>query len=180
MGFGLERKSKIFSHSRRDWVGNHDGLVAVYTLLFKETRASSPPLVGAIDGDAANQAAAALVWSWQPSYDLPLDPETMRVCLVMESCRPMLTICKRRCLFVTESGLLGLEPGNLRPRDEVFALGGARVPHVLRQTDVPGEFSLLGDAYVHGIMQGELWCKGSCGVRVKMGRAMMVRSTGIR
>lgn len=149
--------------NRRDWVGNYDDLVAGYTLLFKEIRASSPPLVGAIDSDAANQAAAVLVWSWQTNYDLPLGPETMRVCLVAESCRPMLTICKRRCLFFTESGLLGLGPGNLRPGDEVFALAGARVPYVLRKADGPGEFTLLGDAYVHGIMQGELWRKSEDG-----------------
>lgn len=62
-----------------------------------------------------------------------------------------------RCLYITENGYLGLGPIEARVGDGVYDLLGGDVPFVLRETENSEEFTLLGDSYVHGIMDGELW-----------------------
>jgi hypothetical protein len=71
-----------------------------------------------------------------------------------------------RVFFITESGRFGLGPVGTRPGDEVFTLLGGHVPFVLRR--VGGDFErggehekyqLLGESYVHGVMDGEFWVK---------------------
>ncbi|KAF5022038.1 hypothetical protein F66182_5921 [Fusarium sp. NRRL 66182] len=63
-----------------------------------------------------------------------------------------------RCLFRTEQGHLGLGPRTARVGDQVGILQGAEVPHVFRRAPKGSEddLSLVGDAYVYGIMYGEL------------------------
>ena len=57
-----------------------------------------------------------------------------------------LCITKRRCL--------GLVPAYAVPGDIICVFGGSHVPFVLRPA---GEtFQLVGECYVHGIMQGEM------------------------
>lgn len=77
--------------------------------------------------------------------------------------RLTLTMVARR-IFRTDNGLLGLGPQSLRPGDHIFVLLGARVPFVLRPLDLPGDgssyYTLVGEAYVHGIMQGEALDRG--------------------
>jgi hypothetical protein len=41
--------------------------------------------------------------------------------------------------------------------DHIYNLLGGDIPFVLRGSENPSEFMLLGDTYVHGIMDGELW-----------------------
>jgi hypothetical protein len=60
-----------------------------------------------------------------------------------------------RLLFVTGSGDLGMGPPVLEVGDEVWILTGADVPLILRPSASSGEYRLVGEAYVHGIMQGE-------------------------
>jgi hypothetical protein len=61
-----------------------------------------------------------------------------------------------RLLFVTERGDLGMGPTVLEAGDEVWILPGADVPLILRRSASSGEeYRLVGEAYVHGIMQGE-------------------------
>ncbi|CAO2655431.1 Nn.00g104950.m01.CDS01 [Neocucurbitaria sp. VM-36] len=63
----------------------------------------------------------------------------------------------RRLLFVTERGFLGMGPQALEVGDEIWVLAGADVPFVLRPSKSSSrEFSLVGEAYVHGAMQGEV------------------------
>jgi hypothetical protein len=58
-----------------------------------------------------------------------------------------------RRLCRTNSGYIGLVPGYAQEGDEVCVVSGARVPFVLR---AQGTFySLIGECYVHGIMDGE-------------------------
>ncbi|KAK8154378.1 heterokaryon incompatibility protein-domain-containing protein [Phyllosticta citrichinensis] len=60
--------------------------------------------------------------------------------------------------FVTARGMLGLGPAELREGDVVWVLWGADVPLVLRRAgggDGRGWWSVVGEAYVHGIMDGE-------------------------
>ncbi len=59
-----------------------------------------------------------------------------------------------RRLMSTEKGLLGLVPDTTRPGDKICILYGGRVPFVLRPCQ--GRlFFLIGEAYLHGVMNGE-------------------------
>lgn len=74
-----------------------------------------------------------------------------------------------RRLFITESGYLGLGPTTAQLKDSVYILQTARTPFVLRPTtvEVPshslGTFTVVGEAFVDGIMYGEM-SKGGEGV----------------
>jgi len=60
-----------------------------------------------------------------------------------------------RRLFVTKRGYLGLGPGNTNEGDLVYILFGAPVPIILRRQE-NNEFACIGEAYVHGVMDGEI------------------------
>jgi hypothetical protein len=59
-----------------------------------------------------------------------------------------------RRVFLTRKKYLGLGSQSLRPEDEVWALPGLKAPTILRRLS-NGHFTLVGPAYVHGIMNGE-------------------------
>jgi hypothetical protein len=64
----------------------------------------------------------------------------------------------RRRLFVTEKRYLGLGPASMVEGDEVWVLPGAGAAFVLRgvgRVEEERRFALVGEAYVHGIMNGE-------------------------
>lgn len=65
-----------------------------------------------------------------------------------------LTLGTRR-LFRTDGGLLGMGPLETEMGDEVWILAGAKTPVVLRDGS-PGKKQLLGEAYIHGLMHGEI------------------------
>ena len=56
--------------------------------------------------------------------------------------------------FVTETGYIGLGHPETAVGDEVHLVQGSDTPFVLRKTD--GHYELIGETYVHGIMDGEL------------------------
>lgn len=58
-----------------------------------------------------------------------------------------------RSLFKTSSGYLGW--GRVEDGDEVWVLLGGDVPFVLRPVAGSTEYRLVGDCYLHGIMDGE-------------------------
>jgi hypothetical protein len=58
-----------------------------------------------------------------------------------------------RSLFFTRKGYMGLGPNCLRVGDIVCVLFGATVPFILRPKY--NYYQLVGEAYVHGIMEGE-------------------------
>lgn len=60
-----------------------------------------------------------------------------------------------RCLGTTEKGYFGAVPDTARPGDWVCMLEGCRLLFVVREAG--GGFSLLGPAYVHGLMNGEVF-----------------------
>ena len=66
----------------------------------------------------------------------------------------MLNSVSGRSFFDTESGLMGLGPLCCQPGDVVALVLGCRSCLVLRP--VGYEFQLVGDAYVHGVMEGQL------------------------
>jgi hypothetical protein len=68
-----------------------------------------------------------------------------------------------RHIFIAKDGYLGPGPEGLRIGDHVFILSGSNIPFALRALDKKkiGEFQaryrLVGDFYVHGIMNGEMY-----------------------
>ncbi|KAE9375141.1 HET-domain-containing protein [Stipitochalara longipes BDJ] len=60
-----------------------------------------------------------------------------------------------RRAFRTENGYVGLGPAGMTTGDNVCIIFGAQVPYVLRP-DGKGRYQLVGEAYIHGIMDGEL------------------------
>ena len=63
------------------------------------------------------------------------------------------TRCRGRTLFATAGGRLGLGPENVQKGDVVAILLGTPVPIVLRPA--ADCFTYVGDAYIHGIMDGQ-------------------------
>jgi hypothetical protein len=83
-------------------------------------------------------------------------------------------IANRR-FFVTRKGNLGLGPNALQVEDEVYVVNGSKVPFVLRKADrsnldrqsedetpiTPSPMlRLIGDCYVHNVMDGEVCRNG--------------------
>ncbi|KAI1116436.1 heterokaryon incompatibility protein-domain-containing protein [Nemania sp. NC0429] len=91
-----------------------------------------------------------VAWISRPIYNLLGYPSVS----TLESYAEMMRDAIDRRLCTTTNGLIGLAPPNSVPGDRVALLQGGRVPVVLRQ-GVDG-YRLVGEAYVHGAMYGEL------------------------
>jgi hypothetical protein len=59
-----------------------------------------------------------------------------------------------RVIFKTSNGYLGLGPNTLRAGDVTVILFGGRVPYILPPQD--GYYLFVGEAYIHGVMSGEV------------------------
>ncbi|RAQ99947.1 heterokaryon incompatibility protein [Stemphylium lycopersici] len=57
--------------------------------------------------------------------------------------------------FIMEKGHLGMGPPDMRLGDQVWVLHGGNVPFVMRERLQGDGLHLVGDAYVHGIMDGQ-------------------------
>ncbi|EHK48139.1 hypothetical protein TRIATDRAFT_298334 [Trichoderma atroviride IMI 206040] len=71
-----------------------------------------------------------------------------------------------RRFFITKKGYFGLGPQKLEPGDRVAVLFGSGVPFVLRKCPaIAGRraWRIIGECYVHGIMQGEVVRKWELG-----------------
>jgi hypothetical protein len=64
--------------------------------------------------------------------------------------------CEGRSFLITQKGHYGLGPWIAEPGDKCFILLGCRVPFILRETNRPSYYKLVGEAYIHGAMRGEL------------------------
>ncbi|KAM3536112.1 hypothetical protein MY4038_000578 [Beauveria bassiana] len=60
-----------------------------------------------------------------------------------------------RRVVSTVNGYLGLVPRAAQQGDQVWLFSGGRTPYILRPTDRSGQFIFVGEAYIHGIMDGE-------------------------
>lgn len=65
-----------------------------------------------------------------------------------------------RRLARTSEGRLCLLPSEAQVGDVLYLLQGSSTPHLLRKKD--GDFEHVGEAFVHGMMYGELWCEELC------------------
>jgi hypothetical protein len=61
---------------------------------------------------------------------------------------------RNRAMFVSSKGYIGLAPWNAKAGDAICVLLGGCTPFLLRP--VRRSYALLGEAYVYGIMGGEL------------------------
>jgi hypothetical protein len=59
-----------------------------------------------------------------------------------------------RKAFLSSDGHVGLAPACAEPKDLICIIFGSTTPFILRET-VKGKHILIGEAYVHGIMDGE-------------------------
>lgn len=93
--------------------------------------------------------------------ELGLTDDAVRCGLSWNSCRIM--CCIGRALAITDAGYLAMVPPGARAGDWVCLLYGLNTPFVLRPlvegVEGQGEpMSLIGEAYVHGMMDGEaMW-----------------------
>ncbi|KAH7333275.1 heterokaryon incompatibility protein-domain-containing protein [Rhexocercosporidium sp. MPI-PUGE-AT-0058] len=81
------------------------------------------------------------------------------------------------CFFVTKRGYFGLAPQDMRVGDEVLVVDGACTPLVVRHADgavrnnlafeTEAEYSRVGAAYLHGVMDGEVVSDVEAGRHVK-------------
>ena len=70
--------------------------------------------------------------------------------------RLCVTICHGRCLFRTCGKRLGLGHLQVDVDDEFWLLAGGKTPYILRPKST-GRYQYIGDAYIQGVMLGELW-----------------------
>jgi hypothetical protein len=62
-------------------------------------------------------------------------------------------------LCITYGGYIGLFPLNTQLGDEIAVIHGCDTPFVVRRstTDRDGSYTVIGECYIHGMMQGELF-----------------------
>ena len=63
--------------------------------------------------------------------------------------------CANRALLVTAKRYIGLAPWNARKGDIVTILLGGDTPYLLRPCISEPLYNLVGETYVHGLMEGE-------------------------
>ncbi|CAG9986683.1 unnamed protein product [Clonostachys byssicola] len=65
--------------------------------------------------------------------------------------------------FITSQGYIGQAPQSVEigrdKGDKVVLIAGCHVPFILRP-QVEGRYSVVGDCYLHGVMDGEAWDEG--------------------
>ncbi|KAG6999552.1 hypothetical protein G7Y79_00034g069750 [Physcia stellaris] len=59
-------------------------------------------------------------------------------------------------IYITRKGYLGLGPISTETGDQICIFPTAEKPHILRNVDDRGRHLLVGETYVHGLMNGEL------------------------
>ncbi|KAI0469204.1 heterokaryon incompatibility protein-domain-containing protein [Xylaria cf. heliscus] len=62
----------------------------------------------------------------------------------------------RAAFCTTERRYAGLAPGKAQKGDKICLFRGGKVPFILRETSIVGQYRLVGECYIHGIMYGEM------------------------
>ncbi|KAF1963002.1 hypothetical protein CC80DRAFT_434374 [Byssothecium circinans] len=63
---------------------------------------------------------------------------------------------KSRRMMVTNDGYVGMAPCRARPGDAAVVLFGCSIPLILRRVGTREAWQVIGEAYVHGFMNGEV------------------------
>jgi hypothetical protein len=72
----------------------------------------------------------------------------------MQDLQDLLSRATDKALCMTDGGYCGLVPSRSRADDFVVVARGGSVPLALR-SNAKGEYRLIGEAYVHGLMDAE-------------------------
>ncbi|KAK5444252.1 hypothetical protein LTS15_010367 [Exophiala xenobiotica] len=72
------------------------------------------------------------------------------------------SMSNHRRMFRTSKGYIGLAPEVAQRGDEIVLCRGGSVPFVLRRVLHDEDWNLIGDCYVHGIMQGDAFSLEEC------------------
>ncbi len=75
----------------------------------------------------------------------------------------LIGITKQRRFLITEKGYMGLGPRETQVGDRIVILQGHRAPVVARQA-TSKHWRVVGDSYIHGIMEGEVFDEEKCGL----------------
>ncbi|KAH7369985.1 hypothetical protein BKA65DRAFT_487486, partial [Rhexocercosporidium sp. MPI-PUGE-AT-0058] len=120
----------------------------------------------------ADEIYHALFIDHQPKTWIPLAVNTPGIFeAVTEILFWIHRMTRARVFFLTKKGYMGLGPAGMLPGDRVFTLIGGDVPFAIRP--VGEEFELVGEAYVHGIMDGELWSGEYDGAELVLGDVVL-------
>lgn len=68
-----------------------------------------------------------------------------------------------RKMIKTEAGYMGITSRHVKEGDAIALFQGGKMPLIIREADVEGTWQLVGDAYLHGIMNGEVFDPLRCG-----------------
>jgi hypothetical protein len=95
---------------------------------------------------------------WPLLMEKHLHNEDLEESLFREEMSLIGRICIHRRLFVTDNGWMGIGPAAAQPGDQVCILFGGYTPLVLSRIvgNKADEYNFLGDAYVHGMMDGQI------------------------
>lgn len=85
--------------------------------------------------------------------DVDLDMTDRRMIPILDNSIMAATLARR---FVIGKGYVGLGPVNAQVGDVIYLLAGGKTPLVLREKE-SRRFEVVGDSYVHGVMNGTLW-----------------------
>jgi hypothetical protein len=92
------------------------------------------------------------------SEDLSLaDAQTLIRLGLGDYCHQLCTIARGRRPMLVSGTYLGIGPYDTEPGDLIFILLGSDVPYVLRRNGEDDKLRLVGEAYVDGIMDGEVF-----------------------
>lgn len=105
-------------------------------------------------------------FTWDDIYPLPWsrqaygnerwrEQEVRKLMQQIENVRWLCGGDTRRTFCVTEKRFIGMVPTITRPGDVVCLLFGSAVPMVMRKCPSGDSYQLVGEAYIHGVMDGE-------------------------
>lgn len=149
-------------HHYRDQVGGRYEIdvpavrLSFATTLVAHTTATSNGLRRLIEKDTR----ALLDWFERRIMDAPRPPpttgslETFKAETLDSFTHAMRMAATRRVFFITDKGKMGLGPASMRAGDVAYILPGGRVPFILRPQGRPNVFTLIGDCYIEGAMDG--------------------------
>jgi hypothetical protein len=90
------------------------------------------------------------------SVDMSLiDAQTLLGADLSDYCEQLQVVAQGRRPLLASGGYLGIGPRETEQGDLVFILLGADTPYILRRHSQDETLQLIGEAYVHGVMDGE-------------------------
>ena len=122
------------------------------------------PLFKAVEKYMASEGAHDGDLSSHPIMNIRqfLTSEVNTYLLAIETGRPMRP-------FMTKSGYIGLGPMTLQPDDVVSVFHGARIPYILRSRGHgKNGYTFVGEAFVYGLMDGEVLNLGRKPVKIEI------------